>query len=314
MDVHVSEVYVSAFNELLASFVGELTTVFPGEKKIRVFNAGLPTLVASHRRKALDLFAEAVRDNVPAVLAKDPAVFDRMDALGMDFARLWKEDLSDGTREAIWDYLITLTEYAALVDARTDAAVRAVAYRKVSDDREASQNREHAASQAVQEASQTASQGASQSQAAEMSALFGALQGQQNALVNMAAECTKKIVSGDVDVSGLMDSVFADAPPELMQSIESLAAECAEKMQSGDTNMEAMMARVMGQLQTMDLSFLENVEPAKLTNMLGGLGLDAGMVNLASSLGGLTGGADESDELLQMLERPRKKKKQRRRH
>lgn len=251
---------VTAFNDLLRSFLAELAEVFPEERKIRAFAAGLPALLAVSERKALDVFVDAIRDHVALIVARDPAVFPKLDAWGIDFSRMWRGNLSPGTRMAIWDYLHALVEYAANADAGGALA----------------------------------------------GAMATAGHGMEKKLTDMAMECTKKIENGEVDMARLMDTVFAKAPPELMQSIESLAAECAEKMQSGSMDLDAMMKTVMCKLKDMDLSALEGADSGELTRALGSLGLDPGMLNLASLA---MSGDGATDDLLALIDKPAAKKK-----
>ncbi len=266
MDGPGSDTYIGAFNDLLQSFLSELSAVFPEEKAIRTFAAGFPGLVAVSKRKALDLFIEAIGDHIPLIIKRDAAVFEELDAWGIDFKKLWHSDISEGTRMAIWDYMHALVEYASRVDPKVRALLVMHEPAKMNDI--------------------------------------------EKQLTTMAMECTKKIESGEVDMSSLMDAVFAKAPPELVQNIESLAAECAEKMQAGSMDMDAMMGTVMDKLKDMDLSALESADPTELTHALGGLGLDAGMLSKMTSLA-MMSSDDGTDDLLKMLDdaKPAKKKK-----
>lgn len=97
---------VQAFNTMLKNFLEELADVFPEEMQIRVFLEGFDALAALNPRGPLDMFVESVQPHAQLAMAKDVALFDRLAFPGgIDFARLWKTDISDNTREAIWQYI-----------------------------------------------------------------------------------------------------------------------------------------------------------------------------------------------------------------
>lgn len=97
---------VQAFNTMLKNFLEELADVFPEETQIRVFLDSFDALAALNPRGPLDMFVEALQPHAQLAMAKDAALFDRLAFPGgIDFARLWKTDISDNTREAIWQYI-----------------------------------------------------------------------------------------------------------------------------------------------------------------------------------------------------------------
>lgn len=97
---------IQAFNTMLKTFVEELAAVFPEEKHIATFLAGFDPLVALSPRKPLELFVQAVGPHAQHVMARDPALFEHLRFPGgIDFQVLWSSDISDATRDAIWQYL-----------------------------------------------------------------------------------------------------------------------------------------------------------------------------------------------------------------
>lgn len=97
---------VQAFNTMLKNFLEELADVFPEETQIKLFLEGLDPLVALTPRAPMDMFVDALAPHTGLAMAKDPALFDKLQFPGgIDFARLWKTDISDNTREAIWQYI-----------------------------------------------------------------------------------------------------------------------------------------------------------------------------------------------------------------
>lgn len=97
---------VQAFNTMMKNFVEELADVFPEEREIRVFLDGFDGFVTLNPRAPMDMFVDAITPHSALVMAKDPALFDRLQFPGgIDFKRLWATDLSDNTRAAIWQYI-----------------------------------------------------------------------------------------------------------------------------------------------------------------------------------------------------------------
>ncbi len=96
---------VAAFNNMLSGFLDELVDVFPESPEVSRFRDGLPSLVAANARKPLELFMEAAAPHQERVMAKDASVFGELSLGGIDFAKMWAADLSDNTRDAIWQYL-----------------------------------------------------------------------------------------------------------------------------------------------------------------------------------------------------------------
>ena len=96
---------MQAFNTMLKNFLEELADVFPEEAQIRVFLDGFDAFVAINARAPMDLLVGSLTPHSGLVMAKDPALFDQLKFGGIDFKKLWAADISDNTREAIWQYI-----------------------------------------------------------------------------------------------------------------------------------------------------------------------------------------------------------------
>lgn len=97
---------MQAFNTTLKNFMEELADVFPEEAQIRVFLEGLDALVALTPRAPMDMFVESLAPHSQLLMTKSPDLFDQLVFPGgIDFAKLWTTDISDNTRNAIWEYL-----------------------------------------------------------------------------------------------------------------------------------------------------------------------------------------------------------------
>ena len=97
---------IQAFNTMLKTFLEELVSVFPEEVRVSAFLESFDTLVELDARKPLQLFVEAITPHAQLAMAKDPALFDHLKFPGgIDFKRMWSADISDATREAIWQHI-----------------------------------------------------------------------------------------------------------------------------------------------------------------------------------------------------------------
>lgn len=102
---------LEAFNTLMRNFVTELSETFPEFKELQVFAGGFDALVALTPGKPLELFMETMGPHAALIMAKDPALFDKDDLnlSGVDLKAMWHSpDLSQSTRDAIWQYFSTL--------------------------------------------------------------------------------------------------------------------------------------------------------------------------------------------------------------
>lgn len=102
---------VQAFNELMKNFLAELGATFPEQKSIQLYVAGFDTLVSANSRKPVELFMAALGPHADMVMARNPSLFDQPIDLGgsLDLKEIWsQEDLSDTSRDALWQYIHTL--------------------------------------------------------------------------------------------------------------------------------------------------------------------------------------------------------------
>lgn len=96
---------VQAFNTMLKNFLEELASVFPEEAQITTFLASFDALVALDATQPLGLFVDAIAPHAQLAMSKDPALFEHLKPGGIDFKRLWQADISDATRDAIWQHI-----------------------------------------------------------------------------------------------------------------------------------------------------------------------------------------------------------------
>jgi len=99
---------IDAFNSTLKSFMQELVEVFPDEPgtgKVQLFLSGFDIFLAGNKRAAMDGFLEALTPHADMITAKDAKLFRKLELPGgISLKELWKK-ASDGTKDAVWQYL-----------------------------------------------------------------------------------------------------------------------------------------------------------------------------------------------------------------
>lgn len=108
---------VQAFNDMLKTFVQELADVFPDDTNISTFLGSMDDVVALDPKIPMNTFTAAVSPFSKQISARDESVFDAIKFPGIDFQKLWNADISDATREAIWQYLNMLLVISTTVTA-----------------------------------------------------------------------------------------------------------------------------------------------------------------------------------------------------
>jgi hypothetical protein len=97
---------LSAFNEMMGQFIGELAQTFPDEPKIKAAQAAPPGT-----RDTFDKFMKDVTPWVSPMMAKDPAFFCEANpiATSLNLHEIWNTaECTEGTKAAIWQYYQTL--------------------------------------------------------------------------------------------------------------------------------------------------------------------------------------------------------------
>jgi hypothetical protein len=104
---------ISAFNEMMDQFMIELKQTFPEEKALGKYYTGFDILRKSNPRKMVIEFMNEITPFASQIMNKDerfflnecnlPAVLDEM-----NIRTHWTPELSQSTKDAIWQYLQTL--------------------------------------------------------------------------------------------------------------------------------------------------------------------------------------------------------------
>lgn len=103
---------LDAFNTLMRNFVTELNETFPEFKELALFAAGYDAFVALSPSKPLDTFMETMGPHGNLIMSRDASLFEQEGlSLGgaVNLQEMWhSSDISQSTRDAIWQYLTTL--------------------------------------------------------------------------------------------------------------------------------------------------------------------------------------------------------------
>lgn len=101
---------VSAFNDMLEQFIDELQQTFPEEKVIKKYQASFEIVRKSNPRKCVESFMGAITPHADKITSKDDEFFENdVDFIkGLSIKKYWNDDLSQTTKDAIWQYLQTL--------------------------------------------------------------------------------------------------------------------------------------------------------------------------------------------------------------
>ena len=97
---------VGTFNDMLQQFLNELETTFPEEKAFKKYHTSFDIMRAANPRKCVDVYMKNASKYSDKVMQKDDSFFS--DFTELPISEYWNDDLSDGTKNAIWQYLQTL--------------------------------------------------------------------------------------------------------------------------------------------------------------------------------------------------------------
>ena len=104
---------VSAFNDMMGQFLVELHKTFPDEKGIKKFMTSFDLLKSTNPRKCVEAYMGGVGAYAQKITQKDESFFLE-DIKGIEFLQdlnieeYWNDKMSEGTKNAVWQYLQTL--------------------------------------------------------------------------------------------------------------------------------------------------------------------------------------------------------------
>jgi len=97
---------VSTFNDMLEQFINELEQTFPEEKAFKKYHTSFDIMRAANPRKCVDAFMKNGGKYSAQIMSKDDSFFSEVEELPLK--KYWNDELSDVTKNAIWQYLQTL--------------------------------------------------------------------------------------------------------------------------------------------------------------------------------------------------------------
>jgi len=104
---------VKAFNDMMEQFLNELVLTFPEEKTLLKYQATFDIAKTTWPRATLEGFMKSIGPHAEKIMAKDEKFFlenggDIEWVSDVNLQIIWKPDLSESTKNAIWQYLQTL--------------------------------------------------------------------------------------------------------------------------------------------------------------------------------------------------------------
>ena len=101
---------VTAWNDMMEQFITELERTFPEEKAILKYKTSFDLLRKSNPRKCVDGYMANITPLQAKVMAKDESLLmeDNSVLADLNIRKHWTPELSQNTKDAIWQYLQTL--------------------------------------------------------------------------------------------------------------------------------------------------------------------------------------------------------------
>jgi len=101
---------ISAFNDMMEQFLEELVQTFPEEPAMKKYQVAFDMLRTANSRACLDNYMKNVGPYSQQIMVKDATFFLENPDVFKDFKlqNIWTDDISENTKNAIWQYLQTL--------------------------------------------------------------------------------------------------------------------------------------------------------------------------------------------------------------
>jgi hypothetical protein len=102
---------VKAFNDMMEQFLTELRETFPEESAIKKYQMGFDLVKSANPKKCVKAFMKSVEPFAQSIMQKDERfILDNPpDVIAdLNIQKWWTPDLSQGTKDAIWQYMQTL--------------------------------------------------------------------------------------------------------------------------------------------------------------------------------------------------------------
>ena len=101
---------VETFNELLLQFVDELASTFPENTIVKTYRTTVASLIKRDPGVCLQTFVQNVKPHEDLIRNQDERIFEEFSKnygilKSLDLETLWKSELSEKSRKAIWQYV-----------------------------------------------------------------------------------------------------------------------------------------------------------------------------------------------------------------
>jgi len=116
---------IGAFNDMMEQFLEELVLSFPDEPAMKKYQVSFEILRKANSRGCMENFMKSVRPYSSQIMSKDSSFFlDNPEIVeGFKISSIWTEDLSQNTKDAIWQYLQTLYMLGMTISALPEDAL-----------------------------------------------------------------------------------------------------------------------------------------------------------------------------------------------
>lgn len=99
---------IKTFNDMLEQFLNELEQTFPEEKSFKKYHTSFDIMRKANPKKCITVFMEVVTPLSAQIMSKDESIFTNQEFTDLDIGKYWNDDLSENTKNVIWQYLQTL--------------------------------------------------------------------------------------------------------------------------------------------------------------------------------------------------------------
>jgi len=100
---------ITAWCDMMEQFLSELSRTFPEEPSVKKYSTSFELLRKSNPRKCIDLYMKGASKSADKIMQKNTDFFLEMEkVMGIDLLKFWSDDLSENTKNAIWQYIQTL--------------------------------------------------------------------------------------------------------------------------------------------------------------------------------------------------------------
>jgi len=102
---------VGAFNDMMEQFLSELRETFPEERAVKKYQIAFDLVKSASPKKCVKEFMKSINPYSTYIMQKDERFFfeNPPDVISdLNLQKLWTPELSQATKDAVWQYLQTL--------------------------------------------------------------------------------------------------------------------------------------------------------------------------------------------------------------